>query len=349
MARAEHPLGGDRGAVPRRSAFYVLKRIVREFTDDHGTDLAAALTYYSVLAIFPALIALLSLVGLLWDPQQVVAKIMEVVDPFITDPDKQAAVERAITTLANNSGSGVGLVIGVLGALWSASGYVGAFSRAMNRVYEVEEGRPFWRMRPMQLVVTVVTVVLCAVALGILIVSGPVTEAIGRALGIGSQAQAAWDVVKWPVLGVVVMVIVALLYWATPNVRFAKFRLISMGAFVAIMVWAVASVGFAFYVRNFAHYNKTYGSLAGIVIGLLWLWLTNAALVFGAELDAERERGRELERGLAAEEVLQLPVRDSAGIEKAHRRRAEDADRQREIRLAAAGGGDPGDRPFDRR
>jgi membrane protein len=274
---------------------------------------------------------------------------MEILSPFITDPDTQDTIRKAINGLAESSGAGIGLAIGILGALWSASGYVGAFSRAMNTIYEVDEGRPFWRMRPMQLVVTVITVVLCALALVILVVSGKVTESIGNVIGVGSDVQTVWNIAKWPVLLLIVVFVVALLYWATPNVRFQSFRIISVGALVAIVVWLVASVGFALYVSNFGSYNKTYGSLAGVVVALLWLWLTNVALVFGAELDAELERGRELQRGIAAEKVLQLPVRDRHGIDKADKRRTADVDKQRAIRLAASGGGDPSDRPFDKR
>ena len=245
-------------------------------------------------------------------------------------------------------GVGLTLVLGLLGALWAASGYVGAFSRAMNRIYEVTEGRPFWRLRPMQVIVTVVNVVLCAVALVILIVSGPVAEAVGNAIGVGDDLVVIWGWAKWPVLALVVMVIVALLYYATPNVDFTRFRVISVGAFVAILVWLVASVGFAFYVANFGSYNKTYGSVAGVVIALLWLWITNVALLFGAELDAELERGRELQLGVASEETLQLPVRDTRGIQKAAAREAKDIARMREIRLASTTPGDPADRPFAR-
>jgi membrane protein len=338
----------DYTAGPRRSAFFVARRTVREFLDDQGTDLAAALTYYSVLAIFPGLIALLSLVGVFGQASRSVDKILEILAPLVS-ADTLDRVRPVLTDLASTQGAGLALVIGLLGALWSASGYVGAFSRAMNRIYEVEEGRPFWRMRPMQLVVTVVTVLLCALSLVILIVSGPVAESVGKTVGLGNDLVLAWGYAKWPVLALVVMVIVGLLYYATPNVDLTKFRVISVGAFVAILVWLVASVGFAFYVANFSSYNKTYGSIAGVVVALLWLWITNVALLFGAELDAELERGRQLQIGLAAEETLQLPVRDSRGIEKAAARRHKDVETQRDIRLAAAGPGDPADRPFGRR
>ncbi len=338
--------GGDETPA-RRSVLFVARRTVREFGDDGGTDLAAALTYYSVLALFPGLIALLSLVGVVGQAQQSVTVILEVLAPLVSAGTIDT-IRGPLTDLASSQGAGVGLVVGLLGALWSASGYVGAFSRAMNKIYEVEEGRPFWRMRPMQILVTVTTVVLSAAALVILVVSGPVAESVGRAIGVGSNLVTVWDYAKWPVLALVVMVVVALLYHATPNIDFAKFRVISVGAFVAILVWLVASIGFAFYVANFSSYNKTYGSVAGVVVALLWLWITNVALLFGAELDAELERGRELQLGLAAEEALQLPVRDARGIDKSAARRAADVARMRRLRVASAGSGDPADRPFGR-
>jgi len=333
---------------PKQSAFFVLQRTVREFGEDGGTDLAASLTYYSVLAIFPAMLALLALVGVLGQAEESVDKIIEILTPLVSD-DRIEQIEPTLDALASTQGAGLALIIGVLGALWSASGYVGAFSRAMNRIYEVEEGRPFWRMRPMQVIVTVTTVALCAVSLVILIVSGPVAESVGETLGLGNDLVVVWGYAKWPLLAIVVMMVVALLYYATPNVKFVKFRLISVGAFVAILVWLVASIGFSFFVANFSSYDQTYGSLAGAVVALLWLWLTNVALLFGAELDAELERGRELQLGIASEQIIQLPVRDTRGIEKAASRRAKDLEKMREIRRAAAGPGDPADRPFGRR
>src|SRR6476661_1667730 len=238
----QHDEPDEEQPTPRRSAVFVLRRSFREFGDDGALDLAAALTYYSVLSIFPALLAILSLVGLFGKAQQSVDKIVEILDPLITSPTTLARVAEVLNGLVSTPSAGTAFVIGIVGALWSASGYVGAFSRAMNRIYEVEEGRPFWRKRPMQLIVTVLSVTLCAVALVILVVSGPVAESIGEALGVGDDLVAVWDYAKWPVLALVVMLVVALLYYATPNVKLTKFRLISVGAFVAIVIWLVASV-----------------------------------------------------------------------------------------------------------
>jgi membrane protein len=300
-----------------------------------------------VLAVLPGIVALLSLVALVGRPQTSVDTIYQVLDPLLS-ADTLRLLRPSIDGLATPTGAGLGLALGAAAALLAASGYVGAFSRAMNRVYEVEEGRTFLRLRSMQLLVTVASVVLCAVALVILVVSGPVTAAVGNALGVGADVQAVWDVAKWPALAVVVMVLVALLYWATPNVRFSRFRIVTGGSFMAILVWLVASVGVAYYVATVGSDGATPGTLGAAVVALAWVWLTNVALVLGAELDAELERGRELKIGLPAEEVLQLPVRDDRGTVKARARRSKDVARQREIRLAA-GGGDPADRPFGRR
>ena len=186
----------------------------------------------------------------------------------------------------------------------------------MNRIYEIDEGRPIWKLRPAMLLLTVVLVVLAAAVLLALVLTGPVAESVGDAIGLGSTAVLVWQIAKWPVLLAVVILIVALLYYATPNVKQPKFRWVSVGAVLAIVVWILVSAAFGFYVANFSSYDKTYGALGGVIVFLLWLWLTNLALLFGAELDAELERGRELQSGLAAEETLQLPPRDTRNIEK---------------------------------
>ena len=176
---------------------------------------------------------------------------------------------------------------------------------------------------------------LVALVLLMLVVSGPLAQSIGDQIGLGDQAVQVWNIAKWPVMLLAVIVIVAILYYATPNVQQPKFRWISVGAVVAIVIWMVASAGFAFYVANFASYNKTYGSLAGVIVGLVFLWLTNVALLLGAEIDSELERGRQLQAGIAAETELQLPARDTRNIEKAAEKEADDAARGRSIRQHA--------------
>jgi membrane protein len=311
---------------------YILKKTGREFSKDQCTDLAAALTYYAVLALFPAVIALLSLVGLVSDGRKTVNTLLDIL--------RQIGAGTAVDTLgptlqemaSADQAAGFAFVLGLATALWSASGYVGAFGRAMNRMYEIREGRPFWKLRPVQLLVTLVALVLVAAVAVALVVSGPAADAVGNALGIGSTAVTVWNIAKWPVILVAVVVVVAILYYATPNVKQPKFRWISVGALLAIVVWVVASALFGFYVANFSSYNKTYGALAGIVVFLLWLWITNLALLFGAELDSELERGRELQAGLPAEKTVQLPPRDTRNIEKAEAKEAKDVERGRELR-----------------
>jgi membrane protein len=321
--------------LTRRSWVYVLRKTVREFGDDHCTDLAAGLTYYAVLSLFPAGIALISLLGVVGQGKNSVAKVIEVLQPLVSSSTLNT-LRPALENISTSPGAGLGLVIGLLGALWSASGYVGAFGRAMNAVYEIDEGRPFWKLRPLTLLVTLVAILLVAVVLVMLIVSGPLADSIGNVIGLGSQAVTAWNIAKWPVIVLFVVMIVAILYYATPNVKQPRFRWISVGAFVAILIWVLASVAFAFYVASFGSYDKTYGSLAGAVVGLLWLWITNVALLFGAELDSELERGRELQAGIAAEEELQLPARDTRGIRKARKKEQKDIARGRAIREDAA-------------
>jgi len=310
---------------------YALRKTVREFMADECTDLAAALTYYSVLALFPGAIAMLSLVSLVGQQQQTVDTLLQILRD-IGASSAADTLEPTLTDLAGNQGAGFALVIGLATALWSASGYVGAFGRGMNRIYEIDEGRPIWKLRPTMLLVTLITVVLAALVAVGLVLTGPAAEAVGSAIGLESTAVTVWSIAKWPVLLAVVVLIVALLYYATPNVKQPKFRWISIGAIVAIVVWVIASAAFGFYVANFSSYDKTYGSLAGVIAFLLWLWITNLALLFGAELDAELERGRQLQAGIAAEEELQLPPRDTRKSDKAAAKEQEDIERGRKLR-----------------
>ena len=293
---------------------YILRKTVREFSKDQCTDLAAALTYYAVLALFPALLALVSLLSLVHQGQQGTDALMAIVKQVA--PSAAHTMQDVVTQLTASRSGGFGLIIGVLLALWSASGYIGAFGRAMNRIYEIDEGRPFYKLRPVMLLVTLIAVILAALVALALVVSGPLAAAVGRAIGLGSTAVTVWNIAKWPVMLAVVVAVVAILYYATPNIKQPKFRWISLGAAVAVLVWILASVGFGFYVANFSHYNKTYGALAGVIVFLLWLWITNLALLFGAELDSETERGRQLQAGIEAEQTLQLPPRDTKASDK---------------------------------
>jgi membrane protein len=236
-----------------------------------------------------------------------------------------------LQSLSSSSGAGLAFVGGLLAALWSASGYVSSFGRAMNRIYEIPEGRPFWKLRPFMLLLTLVAVVLAAAVALALVVSGPVAQAVGDVIGLGSVAVTVWGIVKWPVMILAVALIVALLYYATPNVKQPKFRWISVGAVLAILTWVVASAAFGVYVANFASYNKTYGTLAGVVVFLLWLWITNLAMLFGAELDAELERARELQAGMPAAESIQLPPRDTTKIDKDEEKREDELERGRHL------------------
>ncbi|MGX6510937.1 YihY/virulence factor BrkB family protein [Rhodococcus sp. SJ-2] len=312
---------------------YVLRRTVGEFGRDQCTDLAAALTYYAVLSLFPALLVLVSLLGVFGQGQNTVDTVLQMIE----DVGPSSAVDTLrgpIEQLVQAPTAGFALIIGLLGALWSASGYVGAFGRAMNRIYEIEEGRPVWKLRPLMLLVTALALVAAGATALMLVVSGPVARAIGEAVGLGDTAVTVWNIVKWPVMLALVVVIVAVLYYATPNVAQPKFRWVSLGSLIAIVVWILASVVFALYVSNFGSYNKTYGSLAGAVVFLLWLWITNLALLFGAEFDAELERGRQLQAGIEAEESLQLPERDTRVIDKNEAKHQELIEHGRRLRTA---------------
>ena len=303
------------GDLAPRSWRYAVRQAWAEFRRDECTDLAAALTYFAVLSLFPALLAVVSLLGVFGQGESTTRTVLDLVER-IGNEDAVEQLRQPITQMTETGAAGFALVAGLGGALWSASGYVGAFGRAMNRIYEVGEGRPFWKLRPLNLAITLLSVVLAAVVLLGLVVSGPFSRELGETLGLGDATVTIWNVVKWPLMLLVVVFLVAVLYYATPNVRQPKFRWISVGAGLAIVVWILASAAFGLYVANFGSYNKTYGSLAGVIILLLWLWLTNLALLFGAEVDAELERSRQLQAGIEAEEDLQLPARDTRRSDK---------------------------------
>ncbi|MBV8787050.1 MAG: YihY/virulence factor BrkB family protein [Mycobacterium sp.] len=316
--------------LTQSSWLFVLRKTLREFRNDQCTDLAAALTYYAVLSVFPALLVMVSMLGVVGQGQRTTSALLDVA----ADVAPASAVDmlrQPLTQLVENRSAGLALVASALAALWTASAYVGAFGRAMNRVYGFAEGRPVWKLRPLQLLLTLAALTLAATVALMLAISGRVTHAVAAALRLGDAAQTVWTLAKWPVILLFVTLVVAVLYYATPNVAQPKFRWLSVGSLVAIVVWVLASVGFGFYVGNFGHYDGTYGALAGVIVFLLWLWITNLALMFGAELDAELERGRQLQAGIAAERDLQLPPKDTRVVEK--NEAAEKKDVRRGLRL----------------
>jgi membrane protein len=299
------------GVSARGSLAATLKRTVTEFSEDNMTIWAAALTYFGLLSLFPALIAMVSIIGLFADPASTTRTLTDIVSGLgpNTAADTFKGPIESIT--ANRGAAGIMFFVGLGTALWSASAYVGAFMKAANVIYETPEGRPFWKLRPLQIVVTLVMIVLLAAVLLALVLTGPVVSAVAGPLGIGSTAQTVWSIAKWPVLLVVVVVMFAVLFHASPNVKLPGFKWVTPGAVLAIVVWIVASALFAFYVANFGSYDKTYGALGGVVGLLVWMWITNIALLLGMELNAERERSREIEAGVPrAEREIQLEPRD---------------------------------------
>jgi membrane protein len=299
--------------LPMGSWGDALRRTVGEFQDDNLTDWAAALTYYSILAIFPALLALVSVVGLLGD--STTQSLIDNLSTVAPGPAKDI-VTSALENLQKNQGAaGILFVVGLATALWSASGYVAAFMRASNAIYDVGEGRPIWKTLPTRVLITLVLLLMLAlVAVGVTFTGGLARQA-GNVLGLGSSAVQVWDIAKWPVILIVVMTMFAILYWASPNVRHPKFRWITPGSVVAVLLWIVASAGFALYVASFASYNKTYGALGGVIIFLVWLWLSNIAVLLGAELNAEVERGRQIEAGHPVDEEPFLEPRDTRKLD----------------------------------
>src|SRR4051794_1948085 len=287
-----------------------VKRTVKEFKDDNVTDWAAALTYYGLLSLFPALAALISIVGLVMEPKTVTDALTKLVGT--ASPDAVKVLRGPIEQItANRSRAGIALVISIGAALWSASGYIGAFMRASNAIFESPEGRPFWKLRPLQVLVTLGMTMLFALVLIALVVTGPLAGAIGNEIGLGSTAVTIWSIAKWPVLAFVVSLMLAVLYYAAPNARLPRFQWLSPGAVVALVGWVVVSFGFFQYAKHFGSYDKTYGALGAAITLLVWMWLTNVAILFGQELNAEIERGRELAAGEPALEHIQLPLRST--------------------------------------
>ncbi|XVX19744.1 YihY/virulence factor BrkB family protein [Actinomycetota bacterium] len=324
---------------------FTFKNAFAQFQKDQCTDLAAALTYYSMMAVFPALLALVSMLGVFGQGEATTSALLDILKN-LGQADASEQLKGPIESMVNAKGAGLGMLVGLLGALWSASGYVNGFGRMMNRIYEVDEGRPIWKLRPWMLLITLLLVVMAALLLLGFVLSGGLAKEVGGIIGLGDQAVTIWNIVKWPVMLAIVVLMIALLYWGTPNVRQPKFRWLSVGAGIAILAAVLGSLAFGFYVSNFGSYNKTYGALAGVIVFLLWIWLVNVALLLGAEVDAEMERARQLQAGIPAEETLQLPPRDASGSEKAAEKREKIIEEAREIRQAAVAEGATGEDPL---
>jgi membrane protein len=291
-----------------------LKRTVREFREDNLTDWAAALTYYAVLSIFPGLLVLVSLLGLAGQPaiQPLIDNMGTIAPGQVGDILKDGA--RGLTGAKDSAG--VLAIIGLAGALWSASGYVAAFMRASNAIYDVPEGRPIWKTLPIRLGVTIVVGILLAVSALMVVFTGRFADRVGDAIGAGSVLLTAWGILKWPVLVILVSLMFAILYWASPNARQGGFRWVSPGGFLAVLVWIIASAGFAFYVANFDSYNKTYGTLGAVIIFFVWLWISNLAVLLGAEFDAELHRSRAIAAGHPEDREPFVEFRDTRKIKR---------------------------------
>lgn len=305
------------GAVSKTGLGATLKRTLTEFQEDNLSDWAAALTYYGLLSLFPALIAMVSLIGIFGDPKTTTAKLTEIITEIGPQSGAETFEGPIKSIVENQAAAGFAFVFGLLAALWSASGYVGAFTRASNIIYETPEGRPFWKLRPLQIAVTLAMILMMALLAVGLVLTGPVVEAVANPIGLSSTAVDVWNVAKWPVMAAIFILMVDVLYYATPNVKLRGFKWVTPGAILSIVVWAIASALFAFYVSNFSSYDKTYGTLAGLVVLLLWFWITNLAILFGHQMNAERERSAEIEEGQPrAEKEIQLEPRDEPKDQK---------------------------------
>jgi membrane protein len=308
--------GFDEGRAPdtpaklgMRSWFGVLGRTGKEFSEDNLTDWAAALTYYGILSIFPALIALVSILGLVGS--SATQPLIDNVGSVAPGPAKEIFTSAVENLQKSQGAAGLLFIVGLAGALWSASGYVAAFMRASNAIYDIEEGRPIWKTAPVRIGVTIVLLTLVIISAVAVAVTGGLAKQVGKVIGVGDTAVTVWDIAKWPVLLAIVSFMFAFLYWAAPNVKHPKFRWISPGGVLAVLIWIIASAAFAFYVANFGSYNKTYGALGGVITFLVWLWISNIAVLLGAEFNAELERGRAIEGGMPKDREPFVEPRDT--------------------------------------
>lgn len=310
--------------LPKGAWKGALKGSVREFKDDELTDRAAALTYYGVLALFPALLALVSILGL--TGKSTTDRVLENVQELTAPGAARDIITQAIQQLQGNAGVGsLVAILGLLLAIWSASGYVAAFMRSANAVYDMPEGRPVWKVLPVRVGVTVALLLMAGISALIVVFTGGLARQAGDLLGLGDTALTVWSIAKWPVLVLLVTVMIALLYWAAPNAKVKGFRWVTPGSFLALLIWLIASAGFALYVANFGSYNKTYGTMAGVIVFLIWLWITNLAILLGLEFDAEIARQRAIAGGHPPEEEPYTQPRDTRAWDEQDRQKMDGA------------------------
>jgi membrane protein len=299
--------------LPKASWFGVLKRTLKEFKNDNLSDWAAALTYRAVMAMAPGILVLVSALGLLG--KSTTNKLLTNVGQ-LAPGGVHSVLQTMITNVQGKAGTAsLAAIVGVVLALYSASGYIAAFMRASNAIYEVGEGRPVWKTIPVRLAVTIAMVILIMISAVIVVFTGPIADKVGSAIGLGHTAVVVWDIAKWPVLIVIVSLMLAILYYACPNVKQPGFVWVSPGGVVGVVIWVVASALFAFYVANFGSYNKTYGALASVIVFLIWLWITNVAILIGAEFNAEMQHARAIEAGESTENEPFAEPRDTRKLD----------------------------------
>ncbi|MET9499865.1 YihY/virulence factor BrkB family protein [Streptomyces sp. NPDC006552] len=288
----------------------VLRGSLREFQKEELTDRAAALTYYAVLSLFPALLVLVALLGVVGE--SATQKVLDSVEKLAPGAAREILTQ-AVEQLQGRSGTGsVMAVVGLVLAVWSASGYVGAFMRTANQIYHVPEGRPLWKLLPLRLGITVALMLLAALSALVVVFTGGIARRAGSVFGVGDTALTVWSVAKWPLLAVLLVLMIALLYWAAPNVKGRGWLWVTPGGCLALIVWLVASAGFTLYAAGFASYNKTYGTMAGVIVFLVWLWLSSLAILLGLEFDAEIARQRAISGGHPTQEELFIRPRDTS-------------------------------------
>ena len=299
----------------RRSLWGAMRRSVKEFQNDNLTVWAAALTYYGILSVFPGLLVLVAVLGLLSD--NLTQELLNTVAPIVPGPAREILTGALENIQAGAGKASLAAIIGLLVGIWSASGYVAGFMQASNAIYDVPEGRPIWKKLPVRLGITIVTGMLLVASVLIVVISGRLAEQIGKALDASAAVVDTWNVVKWFVLVILVSLMFAILYWAAPNVRHGGFSWVTPGGVVAVILWVVTSILFGVYAANFASYNKTYGALGSVIVFLVWMWLSNLAILYGAELNAELERERAIAAGQPPAEEPYMQLRDTSKVKNA--------------------------------